>query len=239
MRVAVVSDIHGNRTAFDAVLADLRRNSPDLILHGGDLADSGSDGAYIIDRVRDLGWPGVAGNTDEMLFRPESLTEFAAASPALKGMFDTIEEMASFTRAVLGEERLSWLRDLPPVQVQPPLVLTHAAPGTAWRAPSPEASDDELLSVYRPLAARLAVYGHIHRPYVRAVNGMTVANCGSVGMPHDGDPRAAYLLVDDGMPAIQRVEYDVNREIDAVAASGMPHSEWVGRILLSAAPRMP
>src|ERR1700749_2062570 len=75
MRIAIVSDIHGNRTAFEAVLADLRQTAPDLIFHGGDLADGGSSPVEIIDRIRDLSWPGISGNTDEMLFRPASLTE--------------------------------------------------------------------------------------------------------------------------------------------------------------------
>ena len=79
MRIAIVSDIHGNRTAFEAVLADLRHTSPDLILHGGDLADGGASPVEIVDRIRDLGWQGVVGNTDEMLFMPESLEEFAKA----------------------------------------------------------------------------------------------------------------------------------------------------------------
>src|ERR1039458_968265 len=58
MRIAIVSDIHGNRTAFEAVLADLRQTSPDLILHGGDLADSGASPVEIVDHIRDLGWQG-------------------------------------------------------------------------------------------------------------------------------------------------------------------------------------
>ena len=95
MRIAVVSDIHANRTAFEAVLADLRQTSPDLVFHGGDLADSGSSPAEIVDRIRDLGWSGVAGNTDEMLFRPESLSEFASQSPQLQQLFAMIEEMAA------------------------------------------------------------------------------------------------------------------------------------------------
>src|SRR6266478_3239047 len=73
MRIAIVSDIHGNRTAFEAVLADLRHTSPDLILHGGDLADGGASPVEIVDQIRELGWQGVVGNTDEMLFRPASL----------------------------------------------------------------------------------------------------------------------------------------------------------------------
>ncbi|HEX4133334.1 MAG TPA: metallophosphoesterase [Bryobacteraceae bacterium] len=107
MRIAVVSDIHGNLTAFEAVLADLRQTSPDLILHGGDLADAGASPTEIVDRIRDLGWPGVFGNTDEMLFRPESLTEFARQSPQMQRLLPTIEEMASATREALGEERLA------------------------------------------------------------------------------------------------------------------------------------
>lgn len=60
MRIAILSDIHGNRTAFEAVLADLRQTPPDLVLHGGDLADGGSSPVEIIDHLRELGWPGVA-----------------------------------------------------------------------------------------------------------------------------------------------------------------------------------
>jgi predicted phosphodiesterase len=67
MRVAIVSDVHGNRRAFEAVLADLRRVATDLILHGGDLAYGGAHPAEVIDQVRSLGWAGVRGNTDEML----------------------------------------------------------------------------------------------------------------------------------------------------------------------------
>ncbi len=61
MRIAVVSDIHGNLTALEAVLADLQQTSPDLVLHGGDLADGGSSPIEVVDRIRDLGWQGVMG----------------------------------------------------------------------------------------------------------------------------------------------------------------------------------
>src|ERR1700688_2074178 len=106
MRIAIVSDIHGNLTALEAVVADLQRTAPDLILHGGDLADSGSAPAETVDRIRELGWPGVAGNTDEMLYLPHKLTEFAAAAPALEKVFDAVKEIASAAREELGGERL-------------------------------------------------------------------------------------------------------------------------------------
>jgi predicted phosphodiesterase len=239
MRIAIVSDIHGNRTAFDAVLADLRQTAPDLILHGGDLADSGASPVEIVDRIRDLGWQGVVGNTDEMLFRPESLQEFAAQSPSLQPLLAAIEEMAAATREALGEERLAWLRELPRVKMHGPMALVHASPESPWRAPAPEAGDAELQSVYAPLGQPVAVYAHIHRAYIRNISGMIVANTGSVSLSYDGDRRAAYLLLDDSNPAIRRVDYDVDHEIKALSGCGLPHADWIAKILESGRPQMP
>jgi putative phosphoesterase len=239
MRTAIVSDIHGNRTAFEAVLADLGQTSPDLILHGGDLGDNGSSPAEVVDRIRDLGWAGVVGNTDEMLFDPASLTRFASGLPHLKSLFDVIEEMAASAREIMGEERLAWLRGLPRAQIYEHFALVHATPDTAWRAPMDSAADTDLESAYGPLGRPVVVYGHIHRPFIRKISGVVVANSGSVGLPHDGDRRASYLLLDDGQPSIRRVEYDVDRELKALRSSGMPHADWVARILESASPQMP
>jgi predicted phosphodiesterase len=239
MRIAIVSDIHGNRTAFQAVLADLRQTSPDLILHGGDLADSGSSPLEIVDQIRDLGWQGVVGNTDEMLFNPSSLQEFARQSPKLQPMFAAIGEMAAATREALGEERLAWLSGLPRLHISGPMTLVHATPESCWRAPAPEATDAELESVYSPFGQPIAVYAHIHRAFVRKLSGLTVANTGSVGLSYDGDPRAAYLLLDESEPAIRRVEYDVDKELKALSGCGLPHADWVARMLVSACPQMP
>jgi len=233
VRCAIVSDIHGNRTAFEAVLADLRQNSPDLILHGGDLADGGSSPREIVDRIRDLGWPGVLGNTDDMLVRPESLTEFVNQTPQLKPLFAVIEEMAAVTREALGEERLAWLGELPRAQMRGPVALVHASPDSPWRCPMPEATDAELEAVYRPLGRSVAVHGHLHRSYIRSLSGMVVANAGSVSLSYDGDRRAAYFLLDEGQPIIRRVEYDVEEEIKALAGCGFPHADWIARSLAS------
>jgi predicted phosphodiesterase len=239
MRIAVVSDIHGNRTAFEAVLADLRQTSPDLILHGGDLPHGGSSPAEIVDQVRDLGWPGVVGNTDEMLFAPESLTNFASQLPNLKPLWTAIEEMANATCEALGSERLAWLRTLPRIQMHGPMALVHASPDDLWRAPAPDAPDAELESVYSPLDRPIAIYAHIHRSFVRSVSKLTVVNTGSVSLSYDGDRRAAYLLLDDFKPSIRRVAYDVDRELRALATCSFPHSDWTARMLDTASPQMP
>jgi predicted phosphodiesterase len=239
MRIAILSDIHGNLSAFEAVLKDLRETSPDLILHGGDLPHGGASPAEIVDRIRDFGWQGVVGNTDEMLFSPESLTEFAKQTPAMQPLLAAIEEMATATCEALGDERLAWLRGLPRVQTHGPMALVHASPESTWRAPVPVASDVELASVYGPLGHPIAIYAHIHRSFVRNVSEMIVANTGSVSLSYDGDRRAAYLLLDEYKPAIRRVEYDVDREIQALSDCGLPHADWIAKILKSASPQMP
>jgi putative phosphoesterase len=223
MRVAIVSDVHGNLTAFDAVLADIQRRPPDFVLHGGDLALMGAQPAEVIDRVRELGWPGVVGNTDEVLWRPQEQARQEELAPQLAGLLRLIfNQYAPATLELLGEERVTWLRGLPAQQRLRDLVLVHAVPGDLWRAPMPDAQDDELSAIYEPLDAATAVYGHVHRPYTRTLTQLTVANSGSVGMPWDGDPRASYLLMEDGRPHLVRVEYDVEREAAQLLGSGYP-----------------
>ena len=239
MRIAIVSDIHGNRTAFKAVLDDLRQTAPDLIFHGGDLADAGSSPVGIVDQIRDLGWPGVMGNTDEMLTRPESLAEFASQSPRMQPLFAVITQIAAAARESLGDERIAWLQSLPRAHHHRPLALVHASPDSPWRAPAHDASDEELRSIYAPLGASIAIHGHIHRPYIRTIPGMIVANSGSVSLSYDGDPRASYLLLDDSTPEIRRVPYDIDREIRALQASSIPHADWIAKILKSASFVMP
>ncbi len=231
MRIAIVSDIHGNRTALEAVLADLRLSSPDVIMHGGDLAANGAHPAEVVDRIRDLGWPGVCGNTDEMLWSPEGLSKLTTRLPKLRSILATFEEMIPTTCAWLGQDRIRWLQTLPYVQRQGPVAVVHASPNDLWRAPLPDANDAELQSVYGGLEVPVAVYGHIHRPYVRPLEGITVANTGSVSLSYDGDPRASYLVVDGTSAAIRRVEYDLEREADALLNSGLPHAAWLCQIL--------
>jgi putative phosphoesterase len=233
MRVAIVSDIHGNRRAFAAVLADLRQVTPDLVVHGGDLAYGGAHPAEIIDQIRTLGWPGVRGNTDEMLWAPKSLAEFSAATPKLAPLLAAIRELIPSALASIGEERLRWLEGLPERYAGSGFGLVHASPGDLWRAPMPDASDDELRGTYASLGAQIVVYGHIHRPFVRRLPSMTVVNTGSVSQSYDGDRRASYLVIEGESVTIRRVEYDVESEAKELLRSGLPHAEWLARILLA------
>jgi len=147
-----------------------------------------------------------------MLWAPEALHDFAARAPGLHALFKMTEEMLPATCALLGQKRMEWLRTLPLVRRLGPLALVHASPGDLWRAPLPDASDLELATTFNSLASPVAVYGHIHRPYVRELGAITVANTGSVSLSYDGDARASYLILDDAKASIRRVEYDIERE---------------------------
>lgn len=241
MRVAVVSDIHGNLTAFEAVLADIRQVSPDLMLHGGDLAAGGSSPTEIVDRMRDLGWQGVMGNADEMLVRPNSLEEFASQSSAPPALWEAIRQIALATRSALGDERLAWLRELPRVKTQEIFAMVHATPESCWRAPGAEATDAELEAVYGSLGRQVVVFGHTHCPFIRSIAGQPklLINTGSIGLSYDGDPRASYLLLEEGTPSIRRVEYNVEKELKALSSCGLPGAEWTAKMLRTSSPQMP
>ncbi|HKA09562.1 MAG TPA: metallophosphoesterase family protein [Candidatus Dormibacteraeota bacterium] len=220
MKVAIVSDFHGNLVALDAVLADLERVNPDLIAHGGDLAFNGPRPVECVDRIRELRWPGVLGNMDRALENPTG-------------------RRVTWASEQLGRERNAWLQSLPMEWRQEDRVaLVHAVPGDLWQAVFPEADDDELLAIYGPLGARVAVYCHIHRPFVRKIRELTVANSGSVGLPFDGDPRASYLVIEDGHVENRRVDYDVDRAVADVLASGLPEADAVATMYRTARPQL-
>jgi predicted phosphodiesterase len=232
MRICVISDIHGNVTALEAVIADLRKTSPDLVLHGGDLAANGARPAAVVDRIRDLGWPGVCGNTDEMICEPGLLSESLRRAPERSGLRRVMfEEITPRTRELLGEERIGWLKTLPRLQRYESIAILHAAPTDLWRAPLFDASDDQLDSTYSPLRSSVAVYAHIHHPFIRRLVAMTVANTGSLSLSYDGDTRASYLLIDGPHLSIRRVEYDIELEAAVLLRSRLPRAEWLCHIL--------
>lgn len=231
MRIAILADIHGNLTALDAVLADLRQQKPDVVLHGGDLPYGGSHPAEVIDCIAHEGWTGVLGNTDEMLWDTSARFTLEAAAPKLKPLFKALFDVCGpATRKMIGESRMAWLRALPAELRYENLALMHASPGNVWRAPMDTADDAELEKTYKQLNAAVVVYCHIHKPFIRKIGSMTVCNTGSVGSPYDGDTRSSYLMIDDGQPTICRVAYDVEKEVGRLLASDYPYKEWIAEM---------
>jgi diadenosine tetraphosphatase ApaH/serine/threonine PP2A family protein phosphatase len=197
------------------------------------LAFGGTHPAEVIDEVRALGWPGVLGNTEEILWKQARLTEMAAAHPKLAALLGRLGEMIAPMRERVGDERLRWLQTLPAVHAGEGFAVVHASPRDLWRAPMANAADEEIRSMYSDLGAPIVIYGHIHVSYVRPLSGITVANAGSISQSYDGDRRAAYALIDGESVTIRRVEYDVESEARELLHSGLPHAGWLSRILLA------
>jgi predicted phosphodiesterase len=98
-----------------------------------------------------------------------------------------------------------------------------------------------LNAIYGSLDKPIVVFGHTHRPSIRTADGQLklLINTGSVGLSNDGDPRASYLLLDDNIPSIRRVEYDIEKELKALSTCSLPGTEWTAKMLRSSSPQMP
>jgi len=152
--------------------------------------------------------------------------------PKIAPILAMAQETVHPTLASIGEERLRWLEGLPALYSQPGFSLVHASPDDLWRAPWPMPAT-KITEYYASLRAPMVVYGHIHCPYIRRLRAMTVGNTGSVSQSYDGDTRSSYLVIDGESITIRRVEYDVESEAKELLRSGLPHADWLARILLA------
>jgi hypothetical protein len=222
-------------TALSAVAADLEAVAPDAVVIGGDLCANGASPAEVVDYIRDCNWPVVLGNTDEMLWRPELFKELLSRAPGRGNLRRVLfEHVAPYTAERLGPARLDWLRGRPTSWSANGVTVWHASPRDLWRAPLAAAGHDELKAVFGATGASVAVYGHIHHPFVRVLPEMTVVNTGSLSLSYDGDPRAAYAVIDDRGVTIRRVAYDVEIEVGRLRAIDYPYCDWLVQILRTA-----
>lgn len=148
------------------------------------------------------------------------------------------EAHVQFFAALLGEERLAWLRELP-TRVELPAhdaLVVHATPRGDEEVLRPETPEDAVATMLDGEPARLIVGGHVHLQFLRPVGAWTWLNPGSVGLPFDGDRRAAWAILHEGGVDLRRTPYDVEGVVAAVEASGSPVAETVARRLREAAP---
>ncbi len=247
MRLAVLSDIHGNPFALDAVLADVAaQGGVDAYWVLGDLVAFGPDPAGVMARLAAL--PNarfVRGNTDRYLVRnedPPGMRERAAQEPPFLDILLEFARSIAWTRGYLtAGGYLDRLADLP---LEQRLTLpdgtrmlgVHAAPGTDdGPGIHPGLSDAELAAVLAPADAGLVFVGHTHVPVDRTVGGVRVINLGSVSNPATADLRACYVLLDADESGYQvrfrRVAYDQEAAIAAVERAGHPGARHILRYL--------
>ena len=226
MRIGILSDIHGNRHALEAVLADIERQQPERIYCLGDLVGYGAYPNEVIEILRSRGIPTVMGNYDDGVGFDRDECGCAYTNPEMRRLGDL---SLHWSRAQVTAENKAYLRALlPQVRLQigaHRLLLVHGSPR---RINEYLYEDRPLPSVQRALEgaeADVVLCGHTHLPYVRPVGDVLLINDGSVGKPKDGDPRAAYCLLELGervQATIRRVVYDVAAAAAAVRASGLP-----------------
>jgi diadenosine tetraphosphatase ApaH/serine/threonine PP2A family protein phosphatase len=236
MRYLVLSDIHANIDALNSVLADAERHGEARILLLGDLVGYGADPNGVIDRVRGLQVAAsVRGNHDRVASGLDGADDFNAAA----------RESASRTAEVLTADNRDYLRGLPagPVVVDDLVEICHGTPFD-----EDAYVFDEMDAVYALRAASrpLCLFGHTHSPLALSMAGEEVeftavtpespirmkggvrylVNVGSVGQPRDGDPRAAYGIVDVERQEITcyRVEYRVDQAQARILGAGLPEA---------------
>jgi len=236
MRYALISDVHANLPALEAVLVALdARSDVDAVYHLGDLVGYAPWPDEVVALLRDRGIPGVAGNYDST-----TATDYEHCGCRYE---DPRQEELShlsygWTRDHTSVETKRWLGGLPfridlrPLgghTAGPKLALVHGNPVLNTVYWTEDRSDD----FCRKMAARLeakpgdvVAFGHTHRPWHREVGGIQFLNTGSVGRPKDGDPRTGYATVafEEGEVSVEivRLEYDVARAAAGIRASELP-----------------
>ena len=210
MRVLVVADIHGNRAALEAV-----RESFDLCLCVGDLVDYGPDPAWCVEWARGHAAHCVRGNHDHGAAQNVEI-QGAGGFRYLTGATRPL------TVAALSSDQRRYLAELPTSRMLTlngkRFLLVHATP----RDPMDEYAPADP-AFWKPRLAGLKVdyvlAGHTHLPYTLRVGDTLVVNPGSVGVPRDNNPLAAYAVIDGDDVQLKRIEYDVDETVRATAAA--------------------
>ena len=231
--LAVISDIHGNLVALEAVLADLEKTGADQLVCLGDVASFGPQPQETLRRVQSLGCPVVMGNADWELLDAPTLE-------ALKASDISFFDIASWCAAQLTEKDKAFIRTFQKtVRLELdglPILCFHGSPNS-YNDEITATTPDETLAEFFQERAPLMFGGHTHTQLLRRYQNLSFVNPGSVGLPFEllaneqarNPARAEYTLVESikGQPNItfRRVPYDIQPLLEAAKTSGMPHAE--------------
>jgi putative phosphoesterase len=234
-RVAVITDIHGNLPALEASLTAIDSMDVDAIYCGGDLVGYGPHPNEVCRLLEERGIPTIYGNYDYAIardqedcgcaYRDQHDRELGQLSVAWT-LEHTDQRSKDFMRGLPFDARF----DLGDKRVR----LVHGSP----RKVNEYLFADKPARTFERIAAGadcdVLVFGHTHQPWVEEYGGVLFVNCGSVGKPKDGDPRASFAVLDadDGV-TIERVEYDAEAVARQVAEAGLP-AEYAEKLVLAA-----
>jgi predicted phosphodiesterase len=207
--LAIIYDIHGNLPALEAVLADARAAGAEDFALGGDYALFGPFPAETIETLRRISskfW--IRGNVDRWTAHPDQAPDD-----------DLIREAIDACRATLDADTVMELGALPECFAENGTLFCHASPISDMRSflPEPTDDEDELLGDAAGVSGSRVVFGHTHLQFRRMrADGIELINPGSVGIPMDGDPRAAYALREGAKFELRRVDYDRRASVSAL-----------------------
>jgi predicted phosphodiesterase len=209
MKVLALYDIHGNREALDAVLADPRAAGPDAVVVGGD-AVPGAFAAETLEALDALPGPvhWIRGNGER---------EVGEAAPEA--------DEARRSRAALGEARARELAGLPLTLELDGVLYCHASPRRDDEMLTRSSSEARWSAALAGVTAPLVVGGHTHQQDDRAVGGVRFVNAGSVGLPYEGDGAARWLWVEDGVPELRQTAFDHVGSGTRILAAGWPDEQ--------------
>ncbi|MCP3957894.1 MAG: metallophosphoesterase family protein [bacterium] len=218
-RIAIISDIHGNMPALEAVLDDLAGQAVDEVLVGGDLVGRGPAGSKVTKRIRSLGFPAIGGNHEDYLL------DFRRGKVPDEWLDADEWSAARWMAAELDDDDVEYLACLPFSIGRPGLRLVHGTPATNREGIGPWTGDDEMSGYWGAVEEPVLVCAHTHRPLLREIEGGLVVNVGSVGLPFNRDRRAQYAIFTSQAGGAWRVEprqvpYDLEEIFEIYETSG-------------------
>lgn len=235
-RIALISDIHGNLPALQAVLADIdRRRDVDAVYHLGDLTGYAPWPNEVVALLQERRIPGISGNYDSTVATDYKHCGCRAETPRDEELahvsFEwTRHQVTPETKKYLG--RLPFRLDIRPLGGHvsgPTITLIHGNQTLNTVYVTEDRPDSFLQKMGASIGAKsgaVICFGHTHKPWQRTVDGIQFVNAGSVGRPKDGDPRACHVLisVDDAGVRVEfaRTSYDVEEASRAIAKAGLP-----------------
>jgi predicted phosphodiesterase len=236
MKYALISDVHSNLPALQAVLEDIdARGDVDAIYHLGDLVGYAPWPNEVVALVKERGIAGIAGNYDSTTATDYPHCGCKADSPRGEELSHlsygwTREHVSPETKRFLGA--LPFRMDLRPRgghKSRPTLTLVHGTPTLNtlyWTEDRPDSFASKMAKAAGAREGDLIAFGHTHKPWTRVVEGVRLLNTGSVGKPKDGDWRARYAMVEaeEGIGCVEfvRVEYDLERAVEGILRSELP-----------------